>query len=68
MSTSRNSKTVVVDASTSSMVLELPYKAIFTVGYSSTLHIHSVEEECEIVELLQQTGPKTKEPMEKKVP
>jgi translation elongation factor EF-1alpha len=43
-------------------------QAIFTVGYSSTLHIHSVEEECEIVELLQQTGPKTKEPMEKKVP
>jgi peptide chain release factor subunit 3 len=42
-------------------------QAIFTVGYNSTLHIHSVEEECEIVELLQQIDPKTRKPIKKKV-
>ena len=31
------------------------------------MHIHSVVEECEIVELLQQIDPKTKKPMKKKV-
>ena len=31
------------------------------------LHIHSVVEECEIVELLQQIDTKTKKPMKKKV-
>ncbi|XP_020975439.1 eukaryotic peptide chain release factor GTP-binding subunit ERF3A isoform X5 [Arachis ipaensis] len=41
--------------------------AIFTAGYKAVLHIHSVVEECEIVELLQQIDPKTKKPMKKKV-
>ncbi|XVF40197.1 hypothetical protein PTKIN_Ptkin01aG0092200 [Pterospermum kingtungense] len=36
-------------------------------GYKAVLHIHSVVEECEIVELLQQIDPKTKKPMKKKV-
>ena len=31
------------------------------------MHIHSVVEECEIIELLQQIDPKTKKPMKKKV-
>ncbi|XAR58344.1 Protein-synthesizing GTPase [Bertholletia excelsa] len=48
-------------------VLELLDNAIFTAGYKAVLHIHSVMEECEIVELLQQIDPKTKKPMKKKV-
>lgn len=45
----------------------LVIQAIFTAGYKAVLHIHSVVEECEIVELLQQIDPKTKKPMKKKV-
>uniref|UniRef100_A0A803P7G4 Tr-type G domain-containing protein n=1 Tax=Cannabis sativa TaxID=3483 RepID=A0A803P7G4_CANSA len=48
-------------------ILELLDNAIFTAGYKAALHIHSVVEECEIVELLQQIDPKTKKPMKKKV-
>lgn len=48
-------------------VLELVENAIFTAGYKAVLHIHSVVEECEIVQLLQQIDPKTKKPMKKKV-
>lgn len=48
-------------------VLELlDHKAIFTAGYKAVLHIHSVVEECEIIELLQQIDPKTLKPMKKK--
>lgn len=48
-------------------ILELLDNAIFTAGYKAVLHIHSVVEECEIVELLQQIDQKTKKPMKKKV-
>ncbi|XP_020220414.1 eukaryotic peptide chain release factor GTP-binding subunit ERF3A isoform X1 [Cajanus cajan] len=48
-------------------ILELLDNAIFTAGYKAVLHIHSVVEECEIVELLQQMDPKTKKPMKKKI-
>ncbi|KAK9272880.1 hypothetical protein L1049_003259 [Liquidambar formosana] len=48
-------------------ILELLDNAIFTAGYKAVLHIHSVVEECEIVELLQQIDPKTKRPMRKKI-
>ncbi|KAI4330836.1 hypothetical protein MLD38_029081 [Melastoma candidum] len=48
-------------------ILELLDNAIFTAGYKAVLDIHSVVEECEIVELLQQIDPKTKKPMKKKV-
>ncbi|ERM93945.1 hypothetical protein AMTRI_Chr12g272070 [Amborella trichopoda] len=48
-------------------ILELLDNAIFTAGYKAILHIHSVVEECEIVELLQQIDPKTRKPMKKKV-
>ncbi|KAJ0106710.1 hypothetical protein Patl1_19713 [Pistacia atlantica] len=48
-------------------ILELLDNAIFTAGYKAVLHIHSVVEECEIVELIQQIDPKTKKPMKKKV-
>ncbi|KAL4554230.1 hypothetical protein LXL04_039661 [Taraxacum kok-saghyz] len=33
----------------------------------AVLHIHSVVEECEIIELMQQIDPKTRKPMKKKV-
>ncbi|KAD7477308.1 hypothetical protein E3N88_00444 [Mikania micrantha] len=36
-------------------------------GYKAVLHIHSVVEECEIIELMQQIDPKTRKPMKKKV-
>eukprot|EP01018_Ginkgo_biloba_P016728 Gb_00640 [translate_table: standard] len=49
-------------------ILELvDHKAIFTAGYKAILHIHSVVEECEILEILHQIDPKTKKPMKKKV-
>ncbi|CAK8579713.1 unnamed protein product [Lathyrus sativus] len=48
-------------------ILELLDNAIFTAGYKAVLHVHSVVEECEIVELLQQIDPKTRKPMKKKV-
>ncbi|XP_052176747.1 uncharacterized protein LOC127791051 isoform X2 [Diospyros lotus] len=48
-------------------ILELLDNAIFTAGYKAVLHIHSVVEECEIVELIQQIDPKTKKVMKKKV-
>ncbi|GKV50125.1 hypothetical protein SLEP1_g56838 [Rubroshorea leprosula] len=43
-------------------ILELLENAIFTARYKAVLHIHSVVEECEIVELLQQIDPKTRNP------
>ncbi|MED6199880.1 hypothetical protein PIB30_079958 [Stylosanthes scabra] len=48
-------------------LLVMPNKAIFTAGYKAILHIHSVVEECEIIELLHQIDPKTRKPMKKKV-
>ncbi|GLT87698.1 hypothetical protein SLE2022_057640 [Rubroshorea leprosula] len=48
-------------------ILELLDNATFMAGYKGVLHIHSVVEECEIVELLQQIDPKTKKPKKKKV-
>eukprot|EP00252_Welwitschia_mirabilis_P023428 TRINITY_DN660_c0_g1_i1.p1 TRINITY_DN660_c0_g1~~TRINITY_DN660_c0_g1_i1.p1 ORF type:complete len:675 (-),score=129.06 TRINITY_DN660_c0_g1_i1:417-2384(-) len=48
-------------------ILELlDHKAIFTAGYKAVLHIHSVVEECEIIQLLEQIDQKTKKPMKKK--
>ncbi|KAK4375522.1 hypothetical protein RND71_006199 [Anisodus tanguticus] len=47
-------------------ILELLDNAIFTAGYKAILHVHSVVEECEIVELMQQIDLKTKKPMKKK--
>jgi peptide chain release factor subunit 3 len=48
-------------------ILELMENAIFTAGYKAILHIHSVVEEGEIVELMQQIDMKTRKPMKKKV-
>ncbi|GJW60467.1 eukaryotic peptide chain release factor GTP-binding subunit ERF3A-like protein isoform X3 [Tanacetum coccineum] len=48
-------------------ILELLDNAIFTAGYKAVLHIHSVVEECEIIELMQQIDPKTRKPSKKKV-
>ncbi|GKV49244.1 hypothetical protein SLEP1_g56006 [Rubroshorea leprosula] len=48
-------------------IFELLDNAILTAGCRAVLHIHSVVEECKIVELLQQIDPKTKKPMKKKV-
>ena len=41
-------------------------QAIFCAGYKAVLHIHSVVEECEIVELTQQIDPKTRKRLKKK--
>ncbi|CAL0312382.1 unnamed protein product [Lupinus luteus] len=48
-------------------ILELVDNAIFTAGYKAVLHIHSVVEECEIVELLHQIDPRTRKPIKKKI-
>ncbi|XP_074371102.1 uncharacterized protein LOC141712169 isoform X1 [Apium graveolens] len=47
--------------------LEVLDNAIYTAGYKAVLHIHSIVEECEIVELMKQIDLKTKKPMKKKV-
>ncbi|XP_027340784.1 eukaryotic peptide chain release factor GTP-binding subunit ERF3A-like isoform X2 [Abrus precatorius] len=49
------------------IILELLDNAIFTAGYKAVLHIHSVVEECEIVELLHEIDTKTQKPIKKKV-
>ncbi|KAK3157902.1 hypothetical protein QOZ80_2AG0129970 [Eleusine coracana subsp. coracana] len=41
-------------------ILELLDNAIFTAGYKAVLHIHSVVEECEIVELIEEIDLKRK--------
>lgn len=38
-----------------------------TAGYKAVLHIHSIVEECEIIELISQMDPKTKKPMKKHI-
>ena len=49
------------------MLFVFACQAIFTAGYKAVLYVHSVVEECEIVELLQQIDRKTGKPMKKKV-
>eukprot|EP00250_Pteridium_aquilinum_P028392 c3707_g1_i1 orf=185-1921(+) len=57
----------VVEFDAQLQILELlDHKAIFTAGYKAVLHVHSVVEECEILELLQQIDPKTKKTIKKK--
>ncbi|KAJ3679845.1 hypothetical protein LUZ60_016123 [Juncus effusus] len=41
-------------------ILELLDNAIFTAGYKAVLHIHSVVEECEIVELIEEIDTRKK--------
>ncbi|XP_042454672.1 eukaryotic peptide chain release factor GTP-binding subunit ERF3A-like [Zingiber officinale] len=41
-------------------ILELLDNAIFTAGYKAVLHIHSIVEECEVVELLEEIDTKKK--------
>ncbi|KAK2373192.1 eukaryotic peptide chain release factor GTP-binding subunit ERF3A [Trifolium repens] len=48
-------------------ILEIPDNDILTAGYKAVLHAHSVVEECEILELLPQIDPKTRNPIKKKV-
>lgn len=58
----------VVEFDAQLQILELlDHKAIFTPGYKAILHIHSIVEECEIMELLHQIDQKTKKPIKKKV-
>ncbi|KAJ1271015.1 hypothetical protein BS78_06G096300 [Paspalum vaginatum] len=47
-------------------ILELLDNAIFTAGYKAVLHIHSVVEECEIVELIEEIDMKKKKTDPKK--
>eukprot|EP00271_Cylindrocystis_brebissonii_P015480 TRINITY_DN38388_c0_g1_i1.p1 TRINITY_DN38388_c0_g1~~TRINITY_DN38388_c0_g1_i1.p1 ORF type:complete len:858 (+),score=203.05 TRINITY_DN38388_c0_g1_i1:96-2669(+) len=52
------SGTLVFDAQLQILEL-LDHKTIFTAGYKAVLHIHSIVEECEIIELLTETDRKT---------
>jgi peptide chain release factor subunit 3 len=57
----------VVEFEAQLQILELlDHKSIFTAGYKAVLHIHSIVEECEVVELLSQIDPKTKKKLKKK--
>lgn len=40
---------------------------IYAAGFQAVLHVHSVVEECEIVEMIKQFDSRTKKPMKKKV-
>eukprot|EP00243_Klebsormidium_subtile_P004384 TRINITY_DN18366_c0_g1_i1.p1 TRINITY_DN18366_c0_g1~~TRINITY_DN18366_c0_g1_i1.p1 ORF type:complete len:761 (-),score=242.13 TRINITY_DN18366_c0_g1_i1:546-2828(-) len=57
----------VVEFEAQLQILELlDHKSIFTAGYKAVLHIHSIVEECEVVELLSQIDPKTRKKLKKK--
>jgi peptide chain release factor subunit 3 len=44
------------------MIVELlEHNPVFTVGYKSVLHIHTACEECEVIKLISEVDPKTKE-------
>lgn len=43
------------------MILELDHKALFTAGYSAVLHIHTAEEEVQVVKLCSELDKKTGE-------
>ncbi|XP_020270278.1 eukaryotic peptide chain release factor GTP-binding subunit ERF3A isoform X2 [Asparagus officinalis] len=47
-------------------ILELLDNAIFTAGYKAVLHIHSIVEECEIVDLIEEIDVKKKSDPKKK--
>lgn len=47
-------------------ILELLDNAIFTAGYKAVLHIHSVVEECEIVDLIEEIDLKKKKDADQK--
>ncbi|KQJ82051.1 eukaryotic peptide chain release factor GTP-binding subunit ERF3A isoform X2 [Brachypodium distachyon] len=47
-------------------ILELLDNAIFTAGYKAVLHIHSVVEECEIVDLIEEVDMKKKNEIDPK--
>ena len=43
-------------------ILELlEHKAIFTAGYKAIVHLHSIVEECEILQILYEVDPRTKD-------
>ncbi|KAK2458837.1 eukaryotic peptide chain release factor GTP-binding subunit ERF3A [Trifolium repens] len=67
LSSAANPISTVTEFVAQLQILELLDNAIFTAGYKAVLHVHSVVEECEIVELLQQIDPKTRKPIKKKV-
>ena len=39
----------------------LEHKAIFTAGYKAVVHLHSIIEECEVLQLLYEIDPKTRQ-------
>ncbi|XVF46368.1 hypothetical protein PTKIN_Ptkin03bG0021600 [Pterospermum kingtungense] len=47
-------------------ILELLENTLFTARYEAVLHIHSVAEDCEIVELVKQIDPKTNKSLKNK--
>ncbi|XP_045826370.1 eukaryotic peptide chain release factor GTP-binding subunit ERF3A-like isoform X1 [Trifolium pratense] len=67
LSSAANPISTVTEFVAQLQILELLDNAIFTAGYKAVLHVHSVVEECEIVELLEQIDPKTRKPIKKKV-
>ncbi|KAL6640264.1 hypothetical protein ACP70R_015404 [Stipagrostis hirtigluma subsp. patula] len=73
LSSVKNPVSAVSEFNAQLQILELVDNAIFTAGYKAVLHIHSVVEECEIVELIEEidlkrkkeTDPKKKKPKRK---
>jgi peptide chain release factor subunit 3 len=66
LSSISNPVTAVTEFHAQLQILELLDNAIFTAGYSAVLHIHSVVEECEIVELIEEIDTKRKKDDSKK--
>ncbi|KAJ1263423.1 hypothetical protein BS78_09G183300 [Paspalum vaginatum] len=66
LSSTANPVGTVTEFNTQLKILELLDNAIFTAGYKAVLHIHSVVEECEIVELIEEIDMKKKKADPKK--
>ncbi|PKA49968.1 Elongation factor 1-alpha C [Apostasia shenzhenica] len=66
LSSVANAVNVVSEFNAQLQILELLDNAIFTAGYKAVLHIHSVVEECEIVELIEEIDLKKKKDVDPK--
>ena len=62
LSSIKNPVPIVTQFECQLMIIELlEHNPVFTVGYKAMVHIHTACEECEVIKLLYEVDPKTKE-------
>jgi len=66
LSSVANPVSAVTEFNAQLQILELLDNAIFTAGYKAVLHVHSVVEECEIVDLIEEIDMKKKKDADQK--